>query len=332
MTTKKLLKDIKATSPAIATLVLIVIAVVAAAGVGVITMSIQTQTEGQAGAKDLSVAGTIDVQGSTTVLPFALEAAKTFMDDHPAVEITVAGGGSTHGINMAKENKIDIGLASKQADVEDILQQGYAGAVLYETEVGKRLVAVIMNDGASSQSWNVALNTTDLDNGTISIADIKTVYDTTDGVADVDGKEIKAFQRADSSGTEECFAAWLNLKDSEKQLDSDAQGEVGNPGVWNAVTTNPTGSTKIHIGFVDLGFVEDSKYAADMNGEEVTAANYDDYETASDDVGSSKLTSKLYFYTYGVPSGAVDAFIQFCLSDATGEGQDILEEVGLIAL
>ena len=331
MTTKKLLNDITATSPAIATLVLIVIAVVAAAGVGVIVMNIQTQTEGQAGAKDLSVSGEIDMQGSTTVLPFALEAAKDFMEDHPSVDILVSGGGSTHGINMAIENKIDIGMASKQADVEDILQQGYAGAVLYETELGKRLVAVIMNDGASSQSWNVTANTTSLANGQISIADIKTVYEAADGVDTVENKTVKAFQRADSSGTEECFAAWLNLKDSEKQLDSGAQGEVGNAGVWNAVTATPATDT-IHIGFVDLGFVEDSKYAADMNGEEATAANYDDYETASDDVGSSKLTSKLYFYTYGVPSGAVDAFIQFCLSDATGEGQDILEEVGLIAL
>lgn len=329
MNTKRrnLLKDKRGVSPAIASLVLVVIAVVAAAGVGVIQNAVNVQSGEQAEAKDLSVQGKIDIQGSTTVLPFALEAGRRFMDTHPAVEISVSGGGSGHGKSMAKQNKVDIGMASSRAATEDIIQDGGKNAVLYETEIGKRMIVVIANDGSADTpyEWNVDPTTSDLANKTMSFADLKALYE--NGTA-IGTYFTTAFQRSEVSGTEEGFAKWIGLTDADKQLDSDAEGKVGNPGVWKAVTETPHS-----IGFVDLGYVDDTAYAVKMNGTEPKAENYDEYEAASDDVNgatnSKTLTSMLYFYTYGVPSGAKKAFIDFCLS---GEGQDILEDVGMIPL
>jgi len=329
MNTKRrnLLKDKRGVSPAIASLVLVVIAVVAAAGVGVIQNAVNVQSGEQAEAKDLSVQGKIDIQGSTTVLPFALEAGRRFMDTHPAVEISVSGGGSGHGKSMAKQNKVDIGMASSRAATEDIIQDGGKNAVLYETEIGKRMIVVIANDGSADTpyEWNVDPTTSDLANKTMSFADLKALYE--NGTA-IGTYFTTAFQRSEVSGTEEGFAKWIGLTDADKQLDSDAEGKVGNPGVWKAVTETPHS-----IGFVDLGYVDDTAYAVKMNGTEPKAENYDEYEAASDDVNgatnSKTLTSMLYFYTYGVPSGATKAFIDFCLS---GEGQDILEDVGMIPL
>jgi len=327
-TKKSLLKDKRGVSPAIASLVLVVIAVVAAAGVGVITNTLNTQSEEQAEAKDLSVQGKIDMQGSTTVLPFALEAGRTYMENHPGVEISVSGGGSGHGKSMAKQNKVDIGMASSRAATEDIIQDGGKSAVLYETEIGKRMIVVIANDGSADTpyEWNVDPTTADHANKTMSFAELKALYE--NGTA-IGTYFTTAFQRSEVSGTEEGFAKWIGLTTADKQLDSDAEGKVGNPGVWKAVT-----ETDNSIGFVDLGYVEDTNYAVKINGTKPKAENYDDYEAASKAVTTTgkKLTSMLYYYTYGVPSGATKAFIDFCLSTTPDEGQDILESVGMIPL
>ncbi|MCK4731227.1 MAG: substrate-binding domain-containing protein [Methanophagales archaeon] len=321
------MKDKRGVSPAIASLVLIVIAVVAAAGVGVITNTLNTQTGEQAEGQDLSIQGAIDMQGSTTVLPFALAAAATYMEDHPAVEISASGGGSGHGKTMAKLDKVDIGMASSRATSTDIIQDGGQGAVLYETEIGKRMIVVIANDGANTVTWNVVSgDTCDLTNGTIAYDDLVDLYN--DGSTAEELKNWTAYQRNDVSGTEEGFAKWIGLDTGDDdQLPSGATAVQGNPGVWTAVTGNDES-----IGFVDLGYLSDEKYGASQNGTAPEAAEYDDYETASKALGSKALTSKLYYYTHGVPSGATKAFVDFCLSTATDEGQDILEDVGMIPL
>ncbi|MHC1569893.1 MAG: substrate-binding domain-containing protein [Candidatus Syntropharchaeales archaeon] len=336
--TKRLVKDTRAVSPAIASLVLVVIAVVGAAGVGMILTDVQEQS-GDAGEKDLSVAGKLDVQGSTTVLPFALEAAKTYMDTHPAVSIAVSGGGSGHGKSMAKAGKIDIGMASSRAATEDILQEGEAGAVLYETEIGKRMIVVIVNDGTNANTWRVLIEgqASDLSNGVVGYDDIVDLY--TNGSAGTGALAVAgytAYERSDVSGTEEGFAKWLGVKNSEGQLNAhpDTVAVMGNPGVWAAVSDD---SNAPCIGFVDLGYITDTTYAAEMDDNvnppvAPTADNYDAYETASKTVATTTgkpLTSKLYYYTHGAPSGATKAFIDFCLSN---EGQDILEDVGMIKL
>lgn len=327
MKKRNLLKDKRGVSPAIASLVLIVIAVVAAAGVGVITNTLNLQTEEQAEGQDLSVMGKIDMQGSTTVLPFALEAGRTYMGNHPGVEILVSGGGSGHGKSMAKADKVDIGMASSRADSADIIQDGVKGATIYETEVGKRMIVVIVNDGSATTAYEYNVSTSASAAGNINMSDLIALYK--DGTMIPTVNITKAFQRSDVSGTEEGFAKWLNLLTADKQLDSSAEAKVGNPGVWAAVTT-----TDNSIGFVDFGYVSNTNYAAKVNGTAPTADDYDTYESESKLLSpkSKTLTSMLYYYTHGVPSGATKAFIDFCLSTATDEGQDILETVGLIKL
>lgn len=334
-----------AISPAIASLVLIVVAVVAAAGVGVLTSSMTDTTEGTMGETTGRVSNQIDVQGSTTVLPFAVEAAKEYMKDN-AVEISVAGGGSGHGRSMAKEDKIDIGMASSRAATADIIQEGEEGAVLYETEVGKRMIVVIANDGGigAGNVWQVTDNSvaSSIAAGgrSINISDLVAAYNDGNSTYDIDSTTFTLYQRGDVSGTEEGFAKYLGLGTGDNdQLPAGATEVSGNAGVWNAVT-----STTDSIGFVDLGFITDNEYACNQNDVGVgnivpSADNYDDYTDASKAISLSStttadkpLTSKLYFYTNGVPSGVTEEFIAFCISTLTDEGQDILQDVGMIEL
>ena len=53
--------------------------------------------------------GTITVAGSTAMLPLVKDAAAAYQAAHPAVKISVSGGGSSTGINQVAAKAIDIG-------------------------------------------------------------------------------------------------------------------------------------------------------------------------------------------------------------------------------
>lgn len=59
------------------------------------------------------LSGTLDISGSTTVLPIALAIAEAFMDDFSDVTVNVNGGGSSAGISAVNAGTVDIGMASR---------------------------------------------------------------------------------------------------------------------------------------------------------------------------------------------------------------------------
>ena len=58
--------------------------------------------------------GTIEIEGSTTVLPIAQAAAEAFMKVQTDITVTVNGGGSSVGIQSVGEGTADIGMASRE--------------------------------------------------------------------------------------------------------------------------------------------------------------------------------------------------------------------------
>lgn len=60
------------------------------------------------------LSGSINIVGSTTVLPIAEKAAEEFNDIYPDVTVTVSGGGSSVGVQSAGEGTADIGMASRE--------------------------------------------------------------------------------------------------------------------------------------------------------------------------------------------------------------------------
>jgi len=55
----------------------------------------------------------ITIAGSSTVAPLALEIAKRYESENPKVRIDVQTGGSTRGINDARNKLIDVGMVSR---------------------------------------------------------------------------------------------------------------------------------------------------------------------------------------------------------------------------
>ncbi len=352
------LHDAKAVSPAIATLILIVIAAVAAAGVGILVQSSQKNAADQTGNKNLDVVGSFGIKGSTTVLPISQHEITEFSKKYPAITITTAGGGSGTGRALVFNKQVDMAASSDiwpngpQKDQNTGLQydgrekaviQGTGmDAFIYETKIGTGMIVVAGNlvDGAGNAvktinvvntggNWTIATGVYNL-----NFSDLYTAYQTTGIIPSATytfGKDIQVVQRSDDSGTEETFAKWINLV-SNGQLNSIAHAEPGNQGIRDYIA-----ATSNTIGFVDVGFAKGGPNGKDavipatqnfVQANTSTSGATGAYNIASMVVngqGKNGLARDLYYYSQGIPTGAVKAYLDFVTSN---EGQKIVEQEG----
>ena len=65
-------------------------------------------------------AGSINMDGSTTVLPIAQKVAEAYMKEHPDVNISVSGGGSGNGIKAIIDGTTDIANSSRFIKDEEV--------------------------------------------------------------------------------------------------------------------------------------------------------------------------------------------------------------------
>ena len=87
------------------------------------------------------LSGDLTIAGSSTVLPITQEVANMFMEEHSSVTISVAGGGSGHGIKAAGSGEVDVGEASRNIKESELLR--YPDLVAFS--VGKDSVAIVIN-------------------------------------------------------------------------------------------------------------------------------------------------------------------------------------------
>ena len=242
------------------------------------------------------------VQGSTTVLPIAQAAAEVFMQDNSQANISVRGGGSGNGIAALIDGTCDIADASRSIKVKEVILCQKKGI----SPVGN----IVAMDGIA-----VVVNTSNLIDG-LKMEQIKDIYTGKInnwkelGGTDMD---IVIVGRDSSSGTFETFES-IVMKGARVSPAALAQGS-------NKTVATIVSTTKGAIGYVGLGYLNDTLKALEVNGVEVS------HET----VGSGKypISRPLYMYTDGAPEGTAKQFIEFIWS---AEGQKIVTEQGFVAL
>jgi len=356
------LHDVKAVSPAIATLILIVIAAVAAAGVGILVQSSQKNAQDQTGNKNMDAMGTINIKGSTTLLPISQAAGIEFMKKYPAVKINVAGGGSSIGLLTAYTTTSpleDLGASSSiwaaktvngvniPSREDAVIQLAGANAKVYETKIGTGMIVVaghltgvdninIVNVTGTFDGPNKTLNInyTELQSGYVTGTFTPFAY--TGGV-------VTLVQRSDPSGTEDTFSAWIGLQDaSTTQLLStvNAVGKQGNQGIRDYISQTPN-----TIGFVDIGYtagqvpngaanvIAASQLGVPANiGNKGVDGKYDaasKINTGVTDVTKQKgLARDLFYYNQGLPTGAIKAYLDWMM---TPDGQKIVQNEGFFS-
>ena len=107
-----------------------------------------TQTEQAAGGGaevDPNLSGTIRIDGSSTVQPFAEAAAELFSEQAPNVKISVGGAGTGDGFERFCRGEIDIADASRAIEEEEIAACKKAGVQYSEVQVANDALAVVTN-------------------------------------------------------------------------------------------------------------------------------------------------------------------------------------------
>ncbi len=253
-----------------------------------------------AGAAD---AGSIRMDGSTTVLPIAQKVVEAFMKEHPGVNINVSGGGSGNGIKALIDGTTDIANSSrflKDEEVKLALEKGVYPvpfAVAYDC-----IVPVVHPENPAKDLTMAQLKA-------IYVGEIKSWKE----LGGVD-KEIVVVSRDTSSGT---YEVWEEKVMKKERVHAGALLQASSGAVAQAVSKN-----KYAIGYLGIGYVDKSVKALAVNG--VTGNE----ETALS--GKFPISRALFMFTKGWPSGEILTFINYLLNPQ--KGQKFVRDAGFVPL
>jgi phosphate transport system substrate-binding protein len=244
----------------------------------------------------------IVVDGSTTVGPIAKAFAEYYMHMHGDVNITVSESGSGNGAKSLINGTCDV------ADMSRFMKDSeFAAAV----ENGVMPVAhVVAMDGIA-----IIVHPSNPLKG-LTVDQVKSIYmGTITNWKDLGGpnKKIIAISRDTNSGTYETFEGLV----MNKEKIAEGVEYVGS----NGAVRQRVQSTEAAIGYVGLGFVDETVKGLEVNGIYPTNAT-----VAS---GTYPIARPLFMFTNGYPTlgSHLHAFTTLHLSE---KGQEIVQSIGFV--
>lgn len=344
MNAKKLIKNVQAVSPIIATLMLVLVAVGASGSFYLWQTGWQEDVEGKAGGVGLTNA--LSVGGSSTVYEFTVLAKEIFENAYPNYRIDLQKGGSGSGISGVGMGLIDIGAASKSIDsymnqYPDINRDGVKdlGIDLVAYKIADDGVAVVVSpnhnwidpdDLTGTKIVSMSQDTlVRIFNGSyVNWSDVPIDEAITDTLGNRDntsiGVAIETYDRADESGTEECFCE--KIMGEGKQMPANGMTAdhsiASNQLMYDGIYAAPNG-----IGFMPYGMVGDLVMIPFYHPTKTTVhlptkATIKDYSWC----GSRPLN----LITVGEATGDAKIFIDFCLR--TEMNQQLAEMAGYVSI
>lgn len=130
-----------------------VVPLLAAAALVLAACSSKSDTTSASGGGSLS--GTIEISGSSTVLPISEAAAESFHGANPGVDVNVNGPGTGDGFVLFCEGKTDINDASRQIEDEEAAACKKAGINYVELEIGLDGITVMTNPDNAVKCLNL---------------------------------------------------------------------------------------------------------------------------------------------------------------------------------
>lgn len=246
--------------------------------------------------------GKIVLVGSTSVDPLAQKLAESYKASNPGVEIEIQAVGSSAGIKAAIDGSATIGMSSRELKDEEI-SEGVTPHVIC-----KDGIAVVVNPA------NPVQNLTKEQVQKIFLGEIKNWKEV--GGND---EEILVVSRESGSGTRGAFEEILKI---EKEV----EGKKVSGLVENALQAEGTGAVKANvaskansIGYVSLGYIDDTIKSLQVEGVDATAENIVS--------GTYAVARPFVLVTKGEVSPVDQAFLDFVMSS---EGQAEVEKDGYI--
>ena len=253
----------------------------------------------------------IENKGSDTIVNLALAWAERYQSQHPDVRISVTGGGSGTGIASLINGTVDIANASRQIKQEEIDDAKSNGIEPVEHIIARDAIAVIVNPENPVHQLTLQ-----------QISDIYSGKITNWTEVGGDDRPIVKLSRETNSGTHVYFLETvLRLGNSEDEtlFSMDTLLLPSSEGIIAEVRQNPNA-----IGYDGLGYVpDDLKMIA-------IAKESDQYVLPSISTVNDKsypIARDLYMYTNGEPTGVIQEYLEWILSD---EAQEIVAELGFV--
>jgi phosphate transport system substrate-binding protein len=280
------------------------------------------------GAGDAS-GGRITISGAFALYPMMTRWAEEFQRTHPGVVFDVSGGGAGKGMTDALSGAVDIGMVSRSIKPEEEAQGAYGVAVVKDAvfptiNANNPVLTDILAQGISQETLIKIFITGEI-----------TTWGQVVGRPEVTD-EIHVYTRSDACGAAEMWAKFLGDKAQEDLL---GVGVNADPGVLEAVVKDSLG-----IGYNNLGYAFDpasGKVVAgafvppiDLNkdGKADTDETIESLSDAVESISTGRYPSPparpLNVVTKGKPSGIVQAFIEWILTD----GQQYVGEAGYVQL
>ena len=271
---------------------------------------------GTTGGED-GLSGSFSIIGSNTVTPLSSVWAEDFMKVNPGVSIAVSGPGSGAGIASLINGTTDICQASRMIKQKEIEQAQANGVEPYEIQVATDALCVVVHPS------NPVLELT-----IVQLSAIYTNKITNWREVGGNNEPIVVISRDTNSGTHVFFKEQVvqmkGLPTEDKTLEYGSK-VLFLPSTEEGVTEVARNSNAIF--YPGLGYVTEAVKPLKIKRTADTPGVLPSVETALD--GSYPVARPLLFYTNGEPTGAVRAFIDYCLS---AEGQAKVTEVGYVPL
>ena len=251
----------------------------------------------------VAFAGNLVIKGSTTVLPIAQKAVEAYMKANPDVSISLSGGGSSNGIKAIIDGSTDIANASRFIKDKEVALANEKGVYPVPFAVAYDSIIPVVHPSNNLSG--------------ITTAQLKDIYmGKITNFKEIGGPDLKIVvcSRDTSSGT---YETWEGKVMKKERVTPGAQVMASNGAVAQAVSNN-----KHAIGYVGIGYLNDSIKALTVNG--VTGTK----ETTLN--GTFPISRPLFMFTPGWPKGDVLNFINFVINPE--KGQKYVAEAGYVPL
>jgi phosphate transport system substrate-binding protein len=273
-------------------------------------------TATEAPSEELS--GTIRIDGSSTVFPFAEAAGELFNEEQPNVKVTVGQSGTGGGFEKFCAGETDISDASRpiKADEEAPVCEK-AGVKYEEVQVANDGIAVVTNKSLAVDCLTVA----QLKKIWKPKSKVNNLSEAGGGLPD---SPLKLFGPGTDSGTFDFFTAQINGEEGESREDYEASEDD------NQLVTGVAG-TAGGLGYFGFSYYEQNADKLNLVGVGADAASCKKPDGASIQDGSYKpLSRPLFMYPSdkALARPEVKAFMEYVVNNQA----DIAKASKIIAM
>lgn len=259
-------------------------------------------------------AASIQIKGSDTIVNLIQAWSENFVEQHPAYNVSVTGGGSGTGFASLINKTCDIAMSSREIEDKEELLAKKNNVNPVEFKVGLDGLAVLVNKNNPVDKLTIE-----------QLRDIFMAKIT--NWKEVGGKDLKIviLSRESNSGTHMFFKERVlrnNDKNAKDEFSVHSLMMSSSQTIYDEIMQNPNA-----LGYVGMGFVNDDVKALSVAVDGKSSYIYPNTENVLK--GLYPISRPLYLYTNAEPSGVIKMFIDYALS---AEGQKVVLETDFVPI